>query len=50
MLVASEELKTNIEAEISKISGQTLRKVAKNVMRRVRCCIQEEGGHFQHLL
>lgn len=45
-----DELKANIESEIKIISEQTLRKVAANVMKRVRTCITSGGSHFEHLL
>jgi hypothetical protein len=45
-----EELKHNIEANVTSINEQTLRNVASNFVKRVDACLHEGGGHFQHLL
>jgi hypothetical protein len=45
-----EEPKHNIEANVNSINEQTLRKVARNIVKRVDACLHEGGGHFQHLL
>jgi hypothetical protein len=45
-----EELKHNIEANVTSINEQTLRNVARNIVKRVDACMHEGGGHFQHLL
>jgi hypothetical protein len=34
---------------IASINQRTLRRVAKNTVKGVNACIQENGGHFQHL-
>lgn len=41
-----EELKHNSEWAVAIIDQKTLQKVAKNTEK----CLQEGGGHFQHLL
>jgi hypothetical protein len=45
-----EELKHNTEQTITNIDPETLRKVARNTLKRVDACLQEGGGHFQHLV
>jgi hypothetical protein len=42
--------KGNISEAIASINQRTLRGVAQNMVKRVNACIQENGGHFQHLL
>ena len=44
------ELKNEISHSIAEITPETLRKVSRNMRRRVELCLQENGGHFQHLL
>jgi hypothetical protein len=44
-----EELKHNIEQAVANIDPETLREVARNTLKRVDDCLQEGGGHFQHL-
>ncbi|PSN39530.1 hypothetical protein C0J52_12393 [Blattella germanica] len=39
-----------ISHSIAEITPETLRKVSRNMRRRVELCLQENGGHFQHLL
>ena len=43
-------LKMNITRAIEEVNERTLRKVARNVVKRVRKCIEMNGHHFQHLL
>jgi hypothetical protein len=45
-----DQLKSNINAEIGKISAETLQKVAKNMETRVLLCEENAGKHFEHLL
>jgi hypothetical protein len=45
-----EELKHNIEANVTSKNEQTLRNFARNITKRVDACLHEGGGHFQHLL
>jgi hypothetical protein len=40
----------NIEQTVANIDPQTLRKVARNTLKREDACLREGGGHFQHLL
>jgi hypothetical protein len=42
--------KMNITRAIEKINERTLRKVARNMVKRVNKCIEMNGHHFQHLL
>jgi hypothetical protein len=42
--------KGNISETIASINLRILRSVAQNVVKRMNACIQENGGHFQHLL
>ena len=43
-------LKMNITRAIEEVNKRTLRKVAKNMVKRVDKCIEMNGHHFQHLL
>jgi len=43
-------LKMNITRAIEEINERTLRKVARNMVKRVDKCIEINGHHFQHLL
>ncbi len=45
-----ENLKLAITQAIADIQPQTLRKVFTNMEKRVRACLREEGGHFEHML
>jgi hypothetical protein len=40
----------NISEAIASINQITLRRVAQNMVKQVNACIQENGGHYQHLL
>jgi hypothetical protein len=42
--------KGNISEATASINQRTLRRVVQNMVKRVNVCIQENGGHFQHLL
>jgi hypothetical protein len=44
------QLKMNINHAIEEVNEGTLRKVARNMMKRVDKCIEMNGHHFQHLL
>ena len=41
-----DELKNNIETEISAISENVLKRVSDNMCKRVQLCIHESGGHW----
>jgi hypothetical protein len=43
-------LKMNITRAIKEVNERTLRKVARNMVKRVDKCIEMNGYHFQHLL
>jgi hypothetical protein len=43
-------LKTNITHAIEEVNERTLRKVARNMVKRVDKCIEMNGHHFQHFL
>jgi hypothetical protein len=42
-------LKMNITRAIEEVNERTLRKVARNTVKRVDTCIEMNGHHFQHL-
>jgi len=44
------QLKTNITRAIKEENERTLRKVARNMVKRVDKCIEMNVHHFQHLL
>jgi hypothetical protein len=43
-------LKMNITRAIEEVNKRTLRKVARNMVKRVDKCIEMNGHYFQHLL
>jgi len=43
-------LKMNITRSIEEVNERTLRKVARNMVKRVDTCIEMSGHNFQHLL
>jgi len=43
-------LKMNITRAIEEVNERTLRKVARNIVKRVDKCMEMNGHHFQHLL
>jgi len=43
-------MKMNITRAIEEVNERTLRKVARNMVKRVIKCIEMNGLHFQHLL
>jgi len=43
-------LKMNITRAIKEVNERTLRKVARNMVKRVDKCIEMNGHHFQNLL
>jgi hypothetical protein len=45
-----QELQTNIQRTVGRISTGTLQNVFANMIRRVHLCEERNGGHFQHLL
>jgi hypothetical protein len=44
------QLKMNITRAIEEVNEGTLRKVARNMVKRVNKCTEMNGHHFQHLL
>ena len=44
------QLKMNITGAIEELNEGTLRKIARNMVKRVDKCIEMNGHHFQHLL
>ena len=44
------QLKMNFTRAIEELNEGTLRKVAKNMVKRVDKCSETNGHHFQHLL
>jgi hypothetical protein len=44
------QLKMNITRAIEEVNERTLRRVARNMVKRVDKCIEMNGHHFQHLL
>jgi len=44
------QLKMNITRAIEEVKERTLRKVARNKVKRVDKCTEMNGHHFQHLL
>jgi hypothetical protein len=44
------QLKMNITRAIEEVNEGTLRKVARNMVKRVDKCVEMNGHHFQHLL
>jgi len=43
-------LKMNITRAIKEVNESTLRKVARNMVKRVDKCVEMNGHNFQHLL
>jgi hypothetical protein len=43
-------LKMNITRAIEEVNERMLRKVARNMVKRVDKCIEMNGHHFEHLL
>ena len=43
-------LKMNITRAIEDVNERRLRKIARNIVKRVDKCIEMNGHHFQHLL
>jgi len=43
-------LRMNITRAIEEVNERTLRKVARNMVKRVDKCIEMNGHHFQNLL
>jgi len=44
------EFEMNITRAIEEVNEGTIRKIARNVAKRVDKCIEMNGHHFQHLL
>jgi hypothetical protein len=40
----------NFTEAVANINQRTLRRVAQSMVNRANACIQENSGHFQHLL
>lgn len=50
-LVDVEDLKTRIRDECRNISEETLRNVTtRELLHRAECCLEANGGHFEHLI
>ena len=47
---AIDALKTNITEEIQAVTADVLARTFQNTARRVQSCLDENGGHFQHML
>lgn len=45
-----EDLKVRIQDAIRSIHGHTINKVLRSIQKRCLLCIQQDGGHFEHLL
>jgi hypothetical protein len=45
-----QELQTNVQRTVDRISTGTLQNVFANMIRRVHLCEERNGGHIQHLL
>ena len=45
-----DELKMVIETFTREVSSDTLLRVSDGFMKRAAFCVQEEGGHFGHIL
>lgn len=45
-----EDLKVIVEDIASTMSEELLRKIARHTRKRAALCVQENGGHFEHLL
>jgi hypothetical protein len=45
-----EDLKHNIAQTVANINSETLRRFARNTLKRAHACLREVGEHFQHLL
>jgi hypothetical protein len=43
-------LKINVTRAIEEVNERTLKKVARNMVKRVDKCIEIDGHYFQHLL
>jgi hypothetical protein len=43
-------LKMNITGAIEEVNERTLRKIARNNVKRVDKCVEMNGHHFRHLL
>ncbi|CAL1680971.1 unnamed protein product [Lasius platythorax] len=46
----AEALKNRIQNACAEISPLILQRVRENFMRRVALCLEENGGHIEHLL
>jgi hypothetical protein len=44
-----DKVKHNAEQTFAKIYPETLRKVARNTLKRADACLRDDGGHFQKL-
>lgn len=45
-----DELQAAITNEVQNITEEMLQNVFRNMRRRINLCVQENGGHFEHLL
>jgi len=46
----TDALKSNITEEIQAVTADVLARTFQNMARRVRSCLDANGGHFQHML
>ena len=47
---AIDALKANITEEIQAVTADVLARTFQNMARRVQSCLDENGGHFRHML
>ncbi len=45
-----DELKLRITKAISAIESQILRRVFRNMQKRVSACLRKQGGHFEYVI
>lgn len=45
-----EELEARVHEAVATVTPEMLTDVQRNMARRARVCIQNDGGHFEHLL
>ena len=45
-----DNLKISVIQRMQEITPSMLKRVSKNMRKRVQICLQERGGHFEHLL
>ena len=45
-----EELTNSVEEFFANCDEDIVRKIVANILKRAKLCVQEKGGHFEHLL